>query len=338
MVSSRLGSPSRSGVGTREGVSPGDRVRPFRSAVGQAPAVPAYVALHRRGELARRERALWELARSCRLCPRRCGVDRPAGERGECRLAAGLRVYSVGPRFGEVRALVGRGGSGAVVFSGCSLRCCFCSTAEVSHRAYGRAVSPAGLAGAMLGLQRRGCHNIHLVTPSPQLPAVVGALRLAVEQGLALPVVYSTGGYESLDVLALLDGVVDVYLTDFKFQDGGIADTYCQGARDYPEAAARAVKAMHRQVGDLQLDARGVAVRGLLVRHLVMPRNAGGTDRFVRWVASELSPWTAVSLLGSFRPRHRARDYPAIARPLAEREWQQALRWAREAGLRNLVS
>ena len=337
MVSSRLGFPSRSDVGTREGVRPGDLARPPRRAAGKAPAVPAYVVLHRRGELERRERALWDLSRACRLCPRGCGVDRAAGEQGECRLAVGLRVYSVGPRFAEARPLVGRGGSGAVLLSGCNLMCTFCRTAEVSHRAFGRTVSPAGLAGAMLGLQRRGCHNINLVTPTPQLPAVVTALRLAAEQGLTLPVVYSTGGYESLEVLALLEGVVDVYVSDFKFQSGTVARTYCRGALDYPDAAARAIKAMHRQVGDLQLDPQGLAVRGLLVRHLVMPHNVAGTDRFVRWVAAELSPWTAVSLLADYRPRHRARTYPAIARPLVEREWQQALRWAGEAGLRNLV-
>lgn len=333
-VSPRPTFPGRSGDGTAPGRSaPGPTCHP-----GGGSPPPSCLALHRSGELLRRERALWDLLRACRLCPRRCGADRLAGQRGECRVAAGLRVYSVGPGFGEERVLVGRGGSGAVIFSGCNLMCCFCRTGEVSHRAYGRPVSPAGLAGAMLGLQRRGCHNVRLVTAAPQLPAVVSALRLAVEQGLRLPVVYDSGGYESLEVLELLDGVVDVYVPDFKFQDGATADSCCRGARDYPETAAAAIKAMHRQVGDLVLDARGVAVRGLLVRHLVLPHNLAGTERFVRWVARELSPWTAVSLVGTFRPHHRAREHPGLARPLGAREWEQAQRWAGEAGLRKLVT
>jgi putative pyruvate formate lyase activating enzyme len=298
---------------------------------------PAYLRLARDGGLRRVDDELWKVLASCRLCPRACGVNRAAGKTGVCRSTARLKVASFGPHFGEEPALVGRGGSGTIFFSNCNLLCSFCQNWPINHRGDGDPVSHTDLAAMMLDLQRQGCHNINLVTPTHVVPHIVRALRLAVDRGLALPLVFNNGGYDSLDVIRLLDGVVDIYLPDFKYQDGSIAAKYSSGAADYPEVAAATIAEMHRQVGKLAVDERGVATRGLLIRHLVMPHNLAGTDRFVRWVARELSPDTCVNLMAQYRPEHRAREYPELSRRITREEWEQAIAWAREAGLTNLV-
>ena len=298
---------------------------------------PAYLALERSGELERREAVLWEILHECRLCPRGCGADRIAGEKGVCSSTAGLKVHSAGPHFGEEPPLVGRNGSGTVFFSNCNLLCCFCQNWEINHRGDGRVVDHAALADMMLSLQLRGCHNINLVTPTHVVPHIVRALRIAVREGLRVPLVYNTGGYDSLEAIKTLDGIVDIYLPDFKYQDGELAARYSSGASDYPEVAAAVIKEMRRQVGDLLTDDTGVARRGLMIRHLVMPNNIAGTDRFVRWVRDELSLDTYVNLMAQYRPMHDAPQIPEIARRITTDEWLQALRWAREAGLRNLA-
>ena len=188
----------------------------------------------------------------------------------------------------------------------------------------------------MLSLQARGCHNINLVTPTHMVPHIVRALRIAAARGLRLPLVYNTGGYDKLETIQKLDGIVDIYMPDFKFQDCAWAHRYCAEALDYPGVAAAAIKEMHRQVGVLQRDRRGIAQRGVILRHLVMPHNLAGTDRFVRWVAEELSPDTYVNVMDQYRPCHKAFDYPEIARPLTREEWKQAVGWAKDAGLTNL--
>jgi putative pyruvate formate lyase activating enzyme len=188
----------------------------------------------------------------------------------------------------------------------------------------------------MLSLQARGCHNINLVTPSHMVPHIVRALRIAVAKGLRLPLVYNTGGYDKLETIQKLEGIVDIYMPDFKFQDGELTNRYCEEASDYPEVAAAAIKEMHRQVGVLRRDERGIAERGVILRHLVMPHNLAGTDRFVRWVAKELSPDTYVNIMDQYRPSHRAFDHSEIARPLTRAEWKQAVRWAKNSGLTNL--
>jgi putative pyruvate formate lyase activating enzyme len=297
---------------------------------------PAYLRLERSGELARREKELWEIYRKCRLCPRKCEVNRLAGESKTCEAANEVRVSAAGAHRGEERPLVGRYGSGTIFFSHCNLRCCFCQNWEIAHRGDGGDIDHLTLARSMLRLQNRGCHNINLVTPSHMVPHIVRALRLAIAAGLRLPLVYNTGGYDAVETLRLLDGVVDIYMPDFKFQDGHLSHRYCAEARDYPRVAAAAIKEMHRQVGKLRLDERGVAMRGLLVRHLVMPYNLAGTDRFVRWVAKELSPDTYVNLMDQYGPEHKAYEYPELARPLRSREFAQALAWAYEARLTNL--
>lgn len=299
-------------------------------------AEPSYLRLARQGRLKQIEKELWEMLGACRLCPRACGADRLRGARGACSSTARLKVASYGPHVGEERPLVGRGGSGTIFFSNCNLLCCFCQNWEINHRGDGRFVSESDLAGMMLDLQTRGCHNINLVTPTHVVPHIVRALREAVDRGLRLPLVYNTGGYDSLDVIRVLDGVVDIYLPDFKYQDGALAAKYSSGAADYPEVAAAVIKEMHRQVGVLKVDERGVAVRGLIIRHLVLPQNIAGTDRFVTWVARELTTDTRVNIMSQYRPEHRARDYSELSRPITPTEWGQALAWAYATGLTNV--
>jgi putative pyruvate formate lyase activating enzyme len=297
---------------------------------------PAYLKLEKEGRLAERERELWSIYEKCQLCPRKCEVNRLAGENDICRATDDLKLHSAGAHFGEETPLVGKYGSGTIFFSDCSLRCCFCQNWEIAHRGDGGAVSHSDLAHAMLSLQARGCHNINLVTPTHMVPHIVRALRIAVSRGLRLPLVYNTGGYDKLETIQKLDGIVDIYMPDFKFQDAEMTHKYCAEASDYPEVAAAAIVEMHRQVGVLEMDERGIAKRGLLLRHLVMPHNLAGTDRFLRWVARELSPDTYVNVMDQYRPAHEAFDYPEIARRLKREEWRQAVKWAKDAGLTNL--
>ena len=297
---------------------------------------PAYLKLEREGKLAQREKELWESYEKCQLCPRKCEVNRLAGENKICKATDKLRVNSAQAHLGEEKPLVGSRGSGTIFFSYCNLRCCFCQNWEIAHRGDGADIGHRELAKAMLALQRRGCHNINLVTPTHMVPHIVRALRFAMADGLRLPLVYNTGGYDKLDTIRKLDGIVDIYMPDFKFQDGKLSHKYCSDAGDYPEVAAAAIKEMHRQVGVLQRDERGVATRGLIIRHLVMPHNLAGTDRFVQWVARELTRDTYVNIMSQYRPEHRASEYPEMARRLTSAEWNQALGWAREAGLENL--
>jgi putative pyruvate formate lyase activating enzyme len=300
---------------------------------GPAELEPGYVRLEREGKLERIERRLLKLYDRCAVCPRRCEKKRSWGEIGECRTTSKMRVASARPHRGEERPLVGRGGSGTIFFSYCNLLCCFCQNWEIAHRGDGDFVDEQRLAEVMLALQARGCHNINLVTPTHVVPGIVRALRIAARKGLRLPLVYNTGGYDSLEVIRLLDGVVDIYMPDFKFQDARIAARYLHKCKDYPRVAAAAIKEMHRQVGLLRVDESGVARRGLILRHLVMPQNLAGTDGFVKWVARELSPKTFVNLMDQYRPAHRAFRFPEIARRLTSDEWAQAAQWAIDAGL-----
>jgi putative pyruvate formate lyase activating enzyme len=293
-----------------------------------------YLDLERSGELERREQALWNLFERCRLCPRLCGSNRAAGIAGACSAAENFKVASYGPHFGEEAPLRGRSGSGTIFFSNCNLLCVFCLNWQTAHRGDGKKTNHAELAKIMLELQRRGCHNINLVTPTHLVPHIVKALRLAIADGLHLPLLYNSSGYESLEVLRLLDGIVDIYLPDFKYQDSTIAARFSQGAPDYTHHTAAAIKEMHRQVGVFK-QTNGIAQRGLLIRHLVMPENLAGTDVFVRWVASELSPETHVNIMSQYTPMFKAHEYPPLDRRLTREEFAQAMNWAREAGLRN---
>ncbi len=297
---------------------------------------PAYLRLYRSGELQHRIRALKEIYKACRLCPRQCGVNRARWEKGVCRSTSRAKVYSVHPHFGEERPLVGRGGSGTIFFSNCNLLCCFCQNWEINHRGDGAYVSDEQLGRMMVSIQERGCHNVNLVTPTHIVPNIVAALPYAIERGLRVPLVYNCGGYESLEAVKLLDGIVDIYLPDFKYTDGAMAAKYSSGASDYPEAAAAAIKEMHRQVGDLVVDENGIALRGLMIRHLVLPENVSGTDKFVKWVAEELGPETYVNIMAQYRPENKAHKFPPLDRRITTSEYRRAIQWAREAGLKRL--
>ena len=296
---------------------------------------PCYLALESSGELARRVGLLHSIYRECHLCPRQCGVNRLKGETGICRSTSRVKVASAHPHFGEEAPLVGRRGSGTIFFSNCNLRCEYCQNWEVSHRGDGSYMSDEALGRLMAAMQDRGCHNINLVTPTHCVPNIVSALRTAITLGLRVPLVYNCGGYEPLEVLRLLDGIVDIYLPDFKYADGAMAEKYSAGARDYPEVAMAAIAEMRRQVGNLTGDEDGIALRGLMIRHLVLPDNIAGTEKFVRFVAEKLGPDTYVNLMSQYRPEHRARHYPELARRITGAEYRQAINWARKAGLTN---
>ncbi len=294
---------------------------------------PSYLALHRSGELAARAQALSDRLKGCDLCPRECRVDRNTEDRGFCGIGARAMVSSYNPHFGEEDPLVGRGGSGTIFMTGCNLGCVFCQNWEVSHLRQGREVSDTDLAAMMLDLAGAGCHNINFVTPTHAIAAIVRALTLAVDQGLRLPLVYNCGGYESIQTLEELDGIFDIYMPDIKFWDPAVSEALC-GAPDYPERARAALREMHRQVGDLEMDAQGLARRGLLVRHLVMPHDLSGSGQVLAWLAEEISPDTYVNVMDQYRPCGEAMRFDKLSRRLTATEYRAAVEAARRAGLR----
>jgi putative pyruvate formate lyase activating enzyme len=293
---------------------------------------PAYLSLHRSGELRKRGEALWDLLGSCRLCPRQCRTNRHRQE-GFCHATSQLEIASHHPHFGEERPLVGRGGSGTVFFANCSLRCVFCINWEISWEGRGKRRSVEDLASMMLDLQRRGCHNINVVTPTHYSPHIVLALDTAAAKGLRLPVVYNTCGWERIEVLKKLDGVVDIYLPDFKYADGAMAAKYSSDADSYPEVTKASLLEMHRQVGVAKPADDGIMYRGLMMRHLVMPNNVGGTRRVLEWIAENLPKDTYVNIMSQYTPVFRAHQFPAISRRITRPEYEDALRAARDVGL-----
>eukprot|EP00727_Mastigamoeba_balamuthi_P008269 m51a1_g4064 hypothetical protein (315) ;mRNA; f:743573-744623 len=296
----------------------------------------SYLSMWRSGKLSERAARAHEMARHCCLCARRCGVDRESGAQGFCRTGSTLAFLDgAQPHYGEESCLVGSHGSGTIFFSSCNLRCCFCQNHQIAHGMQGDEGTAEELAGMMLSLQDElRCHNINLVTPTHQLPQILSALCVAAERGLRKPLVWNCGGYESLEALELLDGVVDIYMPDFKFWSSANSAKYLAGAADYPDVARACIREMHRQVGDLQWDDHGVATRGLLVRHLVMPGNLAGTKELVQWLAREVSPTTYINVMGQYRPCFKAKDIEEISRPITDTEFDTAVTWARDAGLR----
>ncbi|MFU8856952.1 MAG: radical SAM protein [Deferrisomatales bacterium] len=299
------------------------------------PMEPAYRAALADGRLHRALREAWSRLASCDLCPRRCGVDRLRGEEGFCRTGRRARVASAGPHFGEEGPLVGSGGSGTIFLSGCNLRCRFCQNWELSWEGEGAEMLPHRLADTMLDLQARGCHNVNLVTPSHVVPQLLAAVVLATRKGLCLPLVYNSSGYDSVDTLGLLDGVIDLYMPDMKWVDPTAGERLA-GAPDYWDATREAVREMHRQVGDLVLDRRGIALRGLLVRHLVMPDGLAGTGRVMEFLATEVSRDTYVNVMAQYRPVGEAWELPPLDRRITRAEHAHALAEARRAGLRRI--
>lgn len=293
---------------------------------------PAYLRTKATGLLDQRIEELYALLAPCRLCPRRCGVNRLEGEAGYCRSLAKVVVSSAFAHFGEERPLVGKYGSGTIFLAGCSLRCVFCQNFDISIEMDGAPQSVETLAKVMLELQSRGCHNINLVTPTHYVPQIVKALGKAVDLGLTIPIVYNCGGYESLEVVRLLDGIVDVYMPDIKFLDPHLCRRFCN-APDYPEAAREAVKEMQRQVGDLVTDDEGIAVRGLIIRHLVMPSFLENSRQILKFVRDEVSEDAFVNIMTQYHPCYRAFDYPEIARQITTDEYRSALNYAHDLGL-----
>jgi putative pyruvate formate lyase activating enzyme len=276
-----------------------------------------------------------EMLRECRVCPRSCGVDRLNGETGFCGVADLAVVCSASPHFGEESPLVGVRGSGTIFLTSCNLKCQFCQNYEISHLMEGAAVESADLGELMLELQDAGCHNINFVTPSHVAPQILEGVFHAAQRGLTVPLVYNTGGYDSLETLRLLDGVVDIYMPDLKFMDSGVSKELMNAA-DYPEAAKNAIREMHRQVGDLEIDDRGVATRGLLVRHLVLPGDLADTREAMRFLARDISPNTYVNVMDQYRPCGNAHRFSSIRRRITRDEYNKALEMAREEGVARL--
>ncbi|NLW07207.1 MAG: radical SAM protein [Clostridia bacterium] len=289
-----------------------------------------YLDLFRDGNLHKRLAHLEELLDPCKLCPRECGARRLAGERGECGAGELVEISGYGPHYGEEPPLVGRGGSGTIFFAFCSLGCVFCQNHEISRGRSRNAVSTEELANIMLKLQHKGCENINLVTPSHYVPQIVKALAVACAKGLQLPLVYNCSGYERLETLHQLEGIVDIYLPDIKYADAEIAHKYSR-INDYPGIAKPALKEMHRQVGDLLLDQRGVALQGLLIRHLVLPGGLADTSELMHFIAREISPTSWINIMDQYYPTYLAYRYPEINRRVTAQEYHEAIAAARKA-------
>jgi putative pyruvate formate lyase activating enzyme len=301
-----------------------------------SPFEPAYLKLHKSGELKKRGQELWNIMKSCELCPRRCGVNKLQGEKGFCQADSQLVVSSYHPHFGEEKPLVGKGGSGTIFLTHCGLRCVFCINWEISQGGMGDATSIEDMADMMLELQEMGCPNINFVTPTHYSPHILLAVDMAASKGLRLPLVYNTCGWERLEIVKMLDGIIDIYLPDFKYSDGQMAAKYSSGSETYPEITQASLLEMHRQVGVAKPAGDGLMYRGLMIRHLVMPNEVSGTKEVIQWIANNLPKDTYVNIMSQYRPMYKAFDYPKIARRITRKEYADAIRWAREAGLTNL--
>lgn len=296
---------------------------------------PSYLALLRSGELENRVRQAYEHLSACDLCAWQCAKDRRSGKLGVCLTGERAYLSSYGPHLGEEDPLRGWRGSGTIFFARCNLRCQYCQNSDISQGRVGREIEPEELAAVMLELQSYGCHNINFVSPSHVVAPLLAAVHIAAQAGLRLPLVYNTGGYDSPAALQLLDGVIDIYMPDMKYSSPAAGLHYSK-VRNYPQVNRAAVREMHRQVGDLQIDGGGLARRGLLVRHLVLPNRLAGTAEVVQFLAAEISPNTYLNLMDQYRPAYNARQFPKLARPLTPGEFQEALELAHSAGLQRL--
>ncbi|HHT9106101.1 MAG TPA: radical SAM protein [Candidatus Wujingus californicus] len=275
--------------------------------------------------------------KQCEICPRRCKVNRLENEKGICKVGRLPMVSSYNPHFGEESPLVGTQGSGTIFLTSCNLGCIFCQNYDISHLGEGYEISIERFAKMMIELQNIGCHNINFVTPTHVVPQILEALPIAVKMGLNIPLIYNTGGYDAIETLMIIEGIFDIYMPDFKFTDSEIANRYCK-ARDYPEAAMKAIKEMHRQVGDLVINNHGIAERGLIVRHLIMPNELAGTRKVMHFLANEISKNTYVNIMDQYHPCGLAHKYPEINRRITAEEFSKAINIAREEGLIRLDS
>lgn len=296
---------------------------------------PAYIKLLRNGELVQRVAQAHAMLAKCCFCGWECGVDRLAGKLGICHTGEYAKVSSYGPHMGEEDPLRGWRGSGTIFFTRCNMHCQFCQNHDISQADEGEEVVPQALAAMMLELQNLGCHNINLVSPSHVVPQIVAAVLIAAQAGLHLPLVYNTGGYDSIETLKILDGVIDIYMPDMKYASAQIARRYSK-IPNYPEVNQMAVREMHRQVSDLQLDENGLAMRGLLVRHLVLPNGLAGTPEIVRFLAEQISTDTYLNLMDQYRPAFNSRLFPKLNRHITAQEYRAAVEMAETTGLHRL--
>jgi putative pyruvate formate lyase activating enzyme len=296
---------------------------------------PAYLKTCGEGRFPNIIQKAYHMLESCRVCPRTCGVDRTKDEMGFCEAGYQPEVSSYSPHFGEERPLVGNQGSGTIFLTHCNLGCLFCQNYSISHQGEGQKISVQRLAKMMLELQHLGCHNINFVSPTHYVPQILKALPLAIESGLSVPLVYNTGGYDSVETLRLLDGVFDIYMPDFKYSRGDVAGLYSQ-APDYPQVAKSALKEMFRQVGNLQADGEGIALRGLLVRHLVLPDDLAGTKEIMHFLANSISRNTYVNIMDQYHPCGNIPPDSPLRRRITSEEFNQAIALAREEGINRL--
>jgi len=296
---------------------------------------PSYLAIYESGKLENVASELEKVAKECTLCPQNCRVDRSKGRSGRCRSELMPIVSSYNAHFGEEPPLVGRRGSGTIFFTNCNMACIFCQNYDISHLGYGREVSYEDLALMMISLRKSGCHNINCVTPTHMVYAIVKALLIAIPMGLDLPLVYNSGGYDSVKTLKLLEGVFDIYMPDFKYADAAIGHRL-SGVKDYPEIAQNAIREMYNQVGDLMMDERGIAYRGLMVRHLVLPGGTAGTFEVIDFL-SALSKRTYLNIMDQYHPVYRAREYPGIGRMVEMHEVDDAVSYARRSGMTRVI-
>lgn len=295
---------------------------------------PRYLTLLRCGELQKRVVRGYQALRSCKLCPRECGIDRLHGKEGFCLTGKIASVASHNTHTGEEPPITGTRGSGTIFFASCNMHCIFCQNYPISQLRHGRPVPPHDLAEMMLRLQNDGCHNINLVTASHVVPQFIAALFIAATKGLNIPIVYNSSGYDGLRTLKLLNGIVDVYLPDIKYSDNKNSKEY-SGAENYWDVARLAVKQMHTQVGDLKMDSAGIAMRGLIIRHLVLPKNISGTKKVLKFIAEEISKETYISLMSQYFPAHLALKHPTLQRSITPEEFQSALDELHTLGLNN---
>ncbi len=290
--------------------------------------IPSYILLFERRELQQRAKVLKDILKECRLCPRECKVNRLDGEMGVCQAGLEPKVSSAFPHFGEEPPLVGYHGSGTIFLTHCNLRCIFCQNYDISHLGNGEPMTPSDMARVMVRLQEMGCHNINFVTPTHYAPQIVASLPEAIENGLRLPIVYNCSGYESIEVIRLLEGVVDIYMPDAKYMDEKHSTKF-SNAPDYPKIIKEVLKEMHRQVGDLTVNSEGIAERGLLIRHLVMPDGVASSEAVLRFIAEEISIHSYVNIMDQYRPEYRAHEFPEINRRITQKEYLEAIQWAR---------
>lgn len=296
---------------------------------------PSYIKIFENGLLKEKTEKTYKILKSCVLCPRSCKVNRFLDERGICKTGIQAEVSSFDPHFGEESPLVGTNGSGTIFFTHCNLLCNFCQNFDISHQGFGKEVDDKQLAHMMLTLQESGCHNINFVTPSHMVPQILSALNIAVPEGLNVPLVYNSGGYDSVETLKILEDVFDIYMPDFKFWDPKISELTCN-APDYPKIARQALTEMHRQVGDLIIDENGIAQRGLIIRHLVLPENLAGTRDIMKFIANKISKNSYVNIMAQYRPCGNASQVRDLNRHLDRNEFKEALRIAQEEGINRL--